>query len=281
MDKNLLIFDMEGTLGDYIDNKSMHPPFLKLRPVNLIDGLKELRDSNKYHIVCASHAIKKAIKPQLEYMKSNGFEFEEVFSAEDTRINNPFDSEEMSYIYHLKNLSKIYLRLGLNSKEIQEKVLVIEDLQLHKDKIYIGDGRFGERNEEYLIFEPIALGEFHTMGTPFPEKGQTPTVLLVPNHRLFQETVSMRDLVEIINEIYNRGDKNFLEGFNRINDPRFIKCTTNMMKCPECQFEYATQEYPDTKKFKEEITGDFVHNYLIINPNKMKMLYEPEIIKLE
>ena len=278
----LLTFDLEGTLGDiFLKSEYIQKSQMFLRP-GLVAGLKSLRESERnYHMALATKASGDVAAIFVEYLKEQGFEFEAVYDVETTSENPPRDS----MIRHFKDLSKVYADFGISSDELEERVLVVEDLQLPVSEIYVGEKTvqgFGDRYVKSRTAEELIYhcGQANTYGNPLPKDGQVPPVLLVPNPRSNKfEAVPMEKIVELVNAIYESGRGNVATGFDRFVRSDVIKFETGMNGMERYQFNYLGEE-AESDRFVAEVSSGFNQKYFIMAPPENSPTSRYELVNI-
>ena len=279
--KPLLIFDLEGTLGEIFLKKDTgsHPPFMFLRP-KLFDGLNDLRQSsNNYMIALATSINSEELSYFTEYLKKQGFEFDGLYDGTLTSANPP----KSSTIIHFKDLSRVYDDFRISPEELSDRVLVIEDLQLSDDEIFVGEKIFKSLDREVTISQKAQDliykdGAYNTYGNPLPKNGYTPTVLLVPNPRLsYYKSMPMGEIISLINATYESGQGSFGNGFCELNRDDVLKLETDVLRIDPRIFSFGAGA--ENNSFVKAVTSDFKQKYLILVPgDKPTLPYEKVII---
>ena len=260
MDKEkLVILDLEGTLGN-IFVEGYRRPWINIRP-RVIGGLKRLLQNS--HVVLASAADLEVISPLINYFKEQGFKFERLYDRLKVEPKFPENFDIMPF----KDLSVIYQDWGIPSKDIEKKVVVVEDLQLKHDEI---DKKQGDE----LIYGKNAesdIPHYNTLGNPLPYKGKVPVTILIP-HLLKQkdyEAVEMTVIPDIIDELFELGKGDFLRGYDLFNKTGIKKLETTMFRKNKENFKrlYAQSEVLDNP-FMKRLFEEFTHRYLIIQESQ-------------
>jgi|GEM_PF-4212415 len=190
MNKPLIIYDLEGTLGDIDRDLEKGETRLTLRP-GLVEVLKAQKEV--YNIVLATRLPLSYAIPFLYFLDQQGFQFDRAFTREDGIVQ-----PDRSRTFPFKNLSAIY-----NWKKCDVRnMLVVEDTQLYPtelDRIH-ASGEFSE-----FVAEKKSWDITHrTYGNALPDaNGDAPVTLLVGSllfSRMEKRVVTMSRIDRIIRQ---------------------------------------------------------------------------------
>ncbi len=236
--KNLIILDYEGTIGDIfiprdletgkicISKDSAFEPHMRFRP-GAVEGLTSL--SKDYNVVVASSATLEFLSHGLKYLKDQGVQFDNIYDRSQVMP----DLGDMNLNWLLKDLSTIFHDFSIPDEEIEKRVIFINDLQWEHSEIdKIEGGKFIIQRGCY--------------GNPLPYNEKVPLTLLVPNPRrqVGRKAVRMDVIVNTINQLFELGNGDFLEGYRLFDKQGFKKVETDL--------------------FTQATPGEFLHRYLII-----------------
>jgi hypothetical protein len=192
-EKPLIIYDLEGTLGQVYPDEDTGTADLLLRP-GLVEALQE--QGEFANIALATRASLRYVTPFLDLLAERGFEFGKVCTQKEV------ERGDRSRSFPFKDLSAIYAW----GKTSIENTLVVEDTQLYPREIDNVSRGLGDYSQ--LVVSNGGFDITHRVyGNPLPDRSRSsPAVLLVGALGMAaseRRVTSMARLNEVIRRCYD------------------------------------------------------------------------------